>query len=203
MAFTLPPHCDLANILLLRTISVNESRELWPHLKALDFGLTVKAVCRDCGVLESPRFNRTWEGWGFFLLYVPLSRIHFNTCSMLFIKDKTPSQILASCKTFHGRVFSWLPVSAVWVTHACCYGSFCVRKYYMMRFLKLSRIITGNRASFEPVLLCLCSVLFLRERSFISLVLYTNWFSATVWMIGNSSQDFNINRTCNVFFLLN
>lgn len=121
-------HCDLANMQLLQTISVNDTHEPWPHLKALDFGLAVKAAWRSCRVLESPHFYRTWEGWVFFFVFFLLrvlpSHIHFNTYSVLFIKDITPSQILASCKTFHGGVFSWLPVPAVWVTHACCCGSF-------------------------------------------------------------------------------
>lgn len=122
------PHCDytlnILNILLLQTISVNDTNELWPHLKALDFGLPVKAACRSCGGLESAHFNITSEVWVFassFLFYpthyyILPSCIRFSTYSMLFIKDKVPSQILASCKTFHGGVFSWRLCS---MNHMC------------------------------------------------------------------------------------
>ena len=80
------PYWDLASVLLLQTISFNDTPEPWPHLKALDF----------CHMLESqspwittfqqpPRELRV-----FYCTYYIL----INTYSVLFIKDKAPSQIL-------------------------------------------------------------------------------------------------------------
>lgn len=57
------PHCDLANMVLLKTISVNDTHEPWPHLKALDFGLAVKAAGRSPWITT---FQQNLRGLSFF-----------------------------------------------------------------------------------------------------------------------------------------
>lgn len=68
--------------------------------------------------------------------------------------------MLASCRAFHGGVFSWLSAHATQVMYML------VRIFYVgdsiaRGFSKKSQIITGNRASFEYfwLSLILCSVL--------------------------------------------
>lgn len=104
-------------------------------------------------VLELLKFRRTREAWVF---YQGIDILILTICCLL---THTSLQMLASCRAFHGGVFSWLSAHATQVMHMLVW-LFYVGDSIPRGFSKKSQIIKGNRASFEYfwLSLILCSV---------------------------------------------
>lgn len=116
--------------------------------------------------LQSPWFSKFHQNLrclsffgGVVFTVILQSHIYFNSYSMLFIEDRTSFHILASCKTFHGGVFSWLSASATWVIDAYVAMALCV--WDSIHEVSQSKVGSLQETELPLSLLCVCALWFL------------------------------------------